>query len=67
MIDLIRDQLPGDLVFGLSMSDIAGGGASSGGGWETMAVYLPGGDAREDRTVYFAQWGTIRAASPCGA
>jgi prepilin-type N-terminal cleavage/methylation domain-containing protein len=57
MIDLIRDQLPGDLIFGLSMDEIAGGSASSGGGWETMAVYLPGGDAREDRTVYFGATG----------
>jgi prepilin-type N-terminal cleavage/methylation domain-containing protein len=59
MVDLVRDLLPPEIVFGLSMDEIAGntGDATPGGSWETMAVYLPAGDAREDRNVYFGKTG----------
>lgn len=60
-IDLIRDQLPPDIVFALTSEGIASssGAPSAGSSWETIAVYLPAGDAREDRTVYFGNAGFL--------
>jgi hypothetical protein len=58
-LDVIRDQLPQDVVFGKTMEEIAGnsGSPTAGNSWETLAVYLPAGDAREDRTSYFGTMG----------
>jgi prepilin-type N-terminal cleavage/methylation domain-containing protein len=56
-VDLIRDVLPKEIVFALNDSDIAGGKESgpAGSKWETAAVYLGDGSARDDTTVYFGK------------
>jgi Tfp pilus assembly protein FimT len=59
LVDLIRDQLPPEIVLALNMNDIAGnsGDPTPGNSWETIAVYLPSGEARDDRTAYFGKTG----------
>jgi Tfp pilus assembly protein FimT len=60
-MELLRDHLPPDIIFGLHEADISGAreGSSSSGKWETLAVYLPEGSAREDTTIYFGKAGLI--------
>jgi len=60
-VDLMRDVLPTDIVFGKTMEEISGntGDASPGNSWETLAVYLPAGDAREDHVAYFGKTGYL--------
>jgi type II secretory pathway pseudopilin PulG len=58
-LDLIRDQLPKDILFAATAEEIQGGQAAGGGGgaWETIAVYLPAGNAQDDMQVFFGQNG----------
>jgi type II secretory pathway pseudopilin PulG len=56
-LTLIRDELPIDIIFGGSPSDIQSGGAS-GDGWQTIAVYTYDGSAREDTITYYGKTGT---------
>lgn len=57
--DLFRDELPPEIIFASSAQAIQGqSGASSGGGaWETIAIFMPAGNAREDSAVYFGKGG----------
>jgi Tfp pilus assembly protein FimT len=57
--DLIRSMLPTDIVLGTTMEEIVSntGSATPGDGWETIAIYLPAGDARADHTAYFGKTG----------
>lgn len=60
-VDLIRDELPKDVIFALSAGDISGNipPSSAGNSWETIAVYLPDGSARSDSTTYFGHQGIM--------
>ena len=57
--DVIRDELPKDIVFSLNQGDILNSQQAlpAGPGWETIAIYLPDGSARDDATVYFGKPG----------
>jgi type II secretory pathway pseudopilin PulG len=57
--DVIRDELPKDIVFSLNQEDILNSQQAlpPGPGWETIAIYLPEGYARDDTTVYFGKPG----------
>ena len=57
--DLIRDELPKDIIFALNAGDISGNVPSSSSTytWETIGVYLPDGSARDDATIYFGHQG----------
>jgi len=57
--DGIRDELPKDIVFSLNQDDILSSQQAlpAGPGWETIAIYLPDGSARDDATVYFGKPG----------
>jgi prepilin-type N-terminal cleavage/methylation domain-containing protein len=58
--DLRRDVLPKDVVFGLSHDDIMAHEQrqQAGSTWETMAIFMPDGSARDDATTYFGRPGT---------
>jgi prepilin-type N-terminal cleavage/methylation domain-containing protein len=58
-IDVVRDELPKDIVFAVNRDDIVSsqGGSSPGSGWETIAVYQSDGSARDDTTSYFGKAG----------
>jgi len=58
---LVRDQLPKDIIFALNDGDISGpsGASSPGSKWETIAVYLGDGSARDDTTTYFGKSGIV--------
>jgi len=58
-VDLVRSQLPADIVLGCTMEEIVSnpGAATPGNSWETIAIYLPAGDARADQTAYFGKTG----------
>jgi prepilin-type N-terminal cleavage/methylation domain-containing protein len=57
--DLIRDELPRDIVLALNQADIEGasGTAAPAGKWETVAVYKWDGSAMDDTTTYFGKAG----------
>jgi type II secretory pathway pseudopilin PulG len=57
--DVTRDELPKDIVFSLNQEDILNSQQAlpPGPGWETIAIYLPDGSARDDATVYFGKPG----------
>lgn len=58
--EILRGTLPHDVVFCHSEDEMIGKGAKGpegGGGWETAAVYLPDGSAREDADIYFGKVG----------
>src|SRR6266851_5504957 len=57
--DVIRDELPKDIIFALAKADSMNATANTtpGSGWETMAVYMPDGSARDDSTTYFGKPG----------
>ena len=62
--DLIRDELPPDVIFALNASDISGAGAAgaagaAGGKWEMIAVYQWDGSALADTTTYFGKAGIM--------
>src|SRR5205085_2243890 len=58
-VDVIRDELPKDIVLSVNQSDILGNDKALPGGtaWETIAVYLPDGSARDDTTIYYGRLG----------
>jgi prepilin-type N-terminal cleavage/methylation domain-containing protein len=58
-IDLIRQELPKDIIIALTQDDIASrqDAGAPGSGWETIAVFLPFGNARDDGITYFGQAG----------
>jgi prepilin-type N-terminal cleavage/methylation domain-containing protein len=60
-MELIRDHLPTDIIFATSESDIAGSKDQlpASGRWETIAVYLPEGGARDDTILYFGKTGLM--------
>jgi prepilin-type N-terminal cleavage/methylation domain-containing protein len=57
--DVIRDELPKDVVFSLNQEDILNNqhALPAGSSWETIAIYVPEGHARDDVTVYFGKPG----------
>lgn len=57
--DLLRDSLPKDVVFSLTHEGILGQQQAlpAGDTWETIAVFLPDGSARDDATVHFGKPG----------
>ena len=57
--ELIRGELPENVVFCLTESDLVGqaGPPTAGGGWETAAVFLPDGSAEEDVTFFYGKAG----------
>jgi len=56
---LFRDQLPRDIHFGVTPSDIQGGsGGSPGTAWQTVVVYTYDGSAREDSMIYYGKVST---------
>lgn len=56
--DYLRGELPKEILFALTHEEIISGQASQGSGnWETIAVFLPNGSARDDTTVYFGKGG----------
>jgi prepilin-type N-terminal cleavage/methylation domain-containing protein len=57
--DVIRDELPKDIVFALNREDIMNSqpGSAPGGNWETIAVFQSDGSARDDTTTYFGKAG----------
>jgi len=59
--DLIRDELPKDIVFALNAGDISSATEPGAGGskWEVIATYLPDGSARDDSMVYFGKPGIV--------
>jgi prepilin-type N-terminal cleavage/methylation domain-containing protein len=61
---LIRDQLSTDIVIAVSPNDIQGATQQqpTGGGWQTIAVYVYDGSARNDTTTYFGKVGTAPMA-----
>jgi hypothetical protein len=58
--DLIRDELPEEIYFGLKREDIlnANGTPTAGRDWEIAAVFMPDGSARDDTFTYFGKVGT---------
>jgi type II secretory pathway pseudopilin PulG len=58
-VELIRGELPKEIIIALSYGGIADQKEtpSAGGTWETMGIYLAEGYAREDATVYFGKPG----------
>jgi prepilin-type N-terminal cleavage/methylation domain-containing protein len=62
---LVRDELPKGTIFALTHEDIFTKDEPSqpGLGWETIAVFLPDGSARDDTTTYFGKlrMGPMRA------
>ena len=58
-LDLIRDSLPTDIVFALSRDEIFGSeqAGGQGSGWETAAIFMPDGAARDDTVIYFGKPG----------
>jgi type II secretory pathway pseudopilin PulG len=57
--DVYRDSLPEGIVFAKSEEDITQGNGSPGSSWETIAVYLPAGNARDDGFTYFGLQGAV--------
>jgi prepilin-type N-terminal cleavage/methylation domain-containing protein len=59
--DLIRDELPKDIIFGLNQGDVlsAAGAGAPGSKWETIAVYKWDGSANDDSTIYFGKGGLV--------
>ncbi len=59
--ELVRGVLPKDIVFGAKEEDISGRqeAGQAGSDWETLAIYLPGGDARDDTMTYFGHVGFL--------
>jgi type II secretory pathway pseudopilin PulG len=57
--DLIRGALPKGIVFSLNQEDIMNNPdrLPGGGNWETIAIYEPQGNTRDDTTVYFGKPG----------
>jgi type II secretory pathway pseudopilin PulG len=57
--ELLRGELPRDILFCLEDSALANVNAppAAGGSWETGAVYLPDGSAREDVLFTFGKLG----------
>lgn len=57
--DLIRGQLPEDVIFSLTHDAIMGKPTPDppGTSWEAIAVFLPDGTARDDSTIYVGQSG----------
>jgi prepilin-type N-terminal cleavage/methylation domain-containing protein len=60
-VDLIRGELPRDIIFGVEQGDVLGpnGSPAAGAKWETMGVYQWDGSARDDVTTYFGKGGLI--------
>jgi len=58
-MDLMRDQLPTEIVFSMSHEGIMNSteAGSPGSGWETIVVFMPDGSARDDSVVYFGRPG----------
>lgn len=58
-LEFLRDELPKDVVFAKTHDDILNsqGGTAGGTGWETVAVYMPDGSARDDTTTYLGKTG----------
>ena len=67
--DLIRELLPHDIYFAASAEAILGQqqAGSPGSAWETIAVFMPAGNAQDDTVTYFGNMGfwpmriTVRA------
>jgi type II secretory pathway pseudopilin PulG len=59
--DVIRDELPKDIIFGLNQGDVisAAHSGAPGSKWETIAVYKWDGSASDDTTVYFGKGGLL--------
>jgi prepilin-type N-terminal cleavage/methylation domain-containing protein len=59
--DCIRDQLPTDVIMAASAAEIRGGqgGGATGSMWETIGVYMPAGNARDDAKVYVGKAGFV--------
>jgi Tfp pilus assembly protein FimT len=59
--NLIRDELPKDIIFGLNQGDVmsASAGGAAGSKWETIAVYKWDGSANDDTTIYFGKGGLV--------
>jgi hypothetical protein len=57
--EIVRDEMPKEIIFGLASSDIFGiqSAPTPGGTWQTIAVYLPDGSARDDSTIFFGHPG----------
>jgi len=59
-LDLIRDELPTEIVFAKTHEEIMnsqGGGGGASGSWETIAIFMADGSARDDGAVYFGKPG----------
>jgi type II secretory pathway pseudopilin PulG len=59
--DVIRGQLPKEMVFALKTEDLfpkeTGDPGPTDGQWTTVAVYLPTGGTRDDGVIYFGKPG----------
>lgn len=63
--ELIRDELPKDVVFAINSSDIVGSQErlTPGTAWQTIAVYKFDGSANDDSTTYFGKMGMMPMAA----
>ncbi|MSU80113.1 MAG: prepilin-type N-terminal cleavage/methylation domain-containing protein [Gemmataceae bacterium] len=61
--DVIRDELPKDILFVASPDDLVGKreAGTVGNMWETIAIYMPNGSARDDSLTYFGKVGVAPA------
>ena len=59
--DQVRDKLPDEIIFAANGEDISGHKEASTPGvkWETIAIYVPDGSARDDTMTYFGKPGLI--------
>ena len=59
--NLIRDQLPPDIVFAINRDDILGAqqAGTPGQSWQTIGIYTFDGGARDDSTTYFGKPGLM--------
>ncbi len=61
--ELIREELPKGILLVSGPDELVGkrDAGSAGNTWETIAIYLPNGSARDDSTTYFGKVGVMPA------
>jgi prepilin-type N-terminal cleavage/methylation domain-containing protein len=59
--DIVRGHLPKDIIVAVNRDDIAGsqGSSQATGGWQTLAVFIGDGSARDDGMAYIGKAGLM--------
>jgi prepilin-type N-terminal cleavage/methylation domain-containing protein len=60
-LDMIRGELPKDVILAVNRDDIAAaqGPPQASGGWQTLAIFVGDGSARDDGAVYIGKAGMM--------